>query len=63
MGYILLSYICSKQEVCLEMDEPILDLPEKEQGELLNIYGYPDVEEHCMFLIGVYFYVVFFVFC
>ena len=29
MSSISLSYIFSKQEVCLEMDDPISDLPEK----------------------------------
>ena len=32
MGSCLLVYVCSKQEVWLDMDEPISDLPEKEQG-------------------------------
>ena len=43
MSSCLLVYVFLKQEVCLDMDEPILELPEKEQGELLNIYGYPDI--------------------
>ena len=29
MSSCLLVYVCSKQEVCLEMDEPISDLPKK----------------------------------
>ena len=39
------------------MDEPISDIPPKKQGELLTIYGDHDVEEHCMFERGMYFYV------
>ena len=35
----LLSYLCSKEEVCLEMEDPISDLPQQEQGELLTIDG------------------------
>ena len=44
MSYISLSYPCLKQEVYLDMDEPISDLPPKEQGELLTIDGGPDFE-------------------
>ena len=29
IGSILLLYLCSKQDVCLEMEEPISDLPQK----------------------------------
>ena len=29
MSYISLSYPCPKQEVCLDMDDPKLDLPKK----------------------------------
>ena len=39
-----LVYICWKQEVCLEMDEPISYLSGKEQGEVLTIDGDPDVK-------------------
>ena len=39
-----ISDICSKEEVCLETDEPIPYLPKKEQDELLAIDGYPGVE-------------------
>ena len=35
------------------MDEPISDLPKKEQGELLTIDGYHDDEDPCMFEIGM----------
>ena len=45
MSSILISYLCLKHEVCLEMDDPISDLPKKEQGKLLTIDGYPDHEE------------------
>ena len=44
-----------KEEV--EMDEPKSHLPEKEQGGLLTIHGYPEVVEPCMFVKGMYFYV------
>ena len=44
MSSCSLVYVCLKQEVCLEVDEPISDLPEKEQGKLLTIDGDPDVE-------------------
>ena len=36
------------------MDEPISNLPKKEQGGLLTIYGDPDVEEPFMFERGIY---------
>ena len=49
------SYLCPKQEVCLDKDEPISDLPPKRKGELLNIDGDPDVEEDSMFEIDIYF--------
>ena len=39
------------------MDEPISHLPEKEQGEWLNIVGDPEVGEPCMFGKGIYLYV------
>ena len=44
MSSVSLSYVCSTEEVCLDMDEPILDLPQKEQGGLLTVYGDPVVE-------------------
>ena len=37
------------------MDEPKSNLPKKEQGELLIIDGDPEVENPCMFEIGLYF--------
>ena len=55
MSSILILYLCSKYKVFLEMDDPISDLPEKEQGEMLTIYGYPGVEEPCIFERGMYF--------
>ena len=64
MSYILLLFICSKEDVCLEMDEPIPYFPKKSQGRFLNIYEDPDVEEPCMFEIGIYlsvFYCLFYV--
>ena len=54
MSSCSLVYVCLKQEVCLEVDEPISDLPEKEQGKLLTIDRDPGVEEPCMFEIGMY---------
>ena len=45
----------SKEE--FEMDEPLSHSPEKEQGKLLNIFGYPEVGEPCMFGNGIYLYV------
>ena len=41
MSCVSLSYVCLKEEVYFEMDEPIADLPQKEQGELMTICGYP----------------------
>ena len=41
---ILLSYVCLKEEVCLDMDEPISYLPKKEQGGVFTIEGYPVFE-------------------
>ena len=49
MSSCSLVYLCSKEEVCLEMDEPISNLPKTEQGELLTIDGGSGVEEPCMF--------------
>ena len=60
MSSFSLVYVCSKQKVCLEMDEPIPDLPEKEQGELLTIYGDPDVEESFLKEVCIY---ICFIFC
>ena len=39
------------------MDEPISNLPEKEEGELLTINGDPEVGETCMFGKYMYLYV------
>ena len=53
-------FLSSKEEV--ETDEPISNLPEKERGELLTIYGDPEVVEPCMF--GNFMYLsVFFCLC
>ena len=43
MSCVSLSYVCSKEEVCLEMYEPISNLPQKEQGVFLTIYRDPVV--------------------
>ena len=48
-------FLSPKEEV--EMDEPISFPPEKEQYELLNIVGDPEVGETCMFVKGMYLYV------
>ena len=42
------------------MNEPISDLPKKEQGGLLSIDGDTDAEEPCMFERGMYFCVLYF---
>ena len=42
---VSLSYVCSKEEACLDMDDPISDLPQKQQCELLPTDGDPVVEE------------------
>ena len=52
-SYCLLMFLSSKDEV--DMDEPLSNSPEKEQGELLIIYGDPEVREPCMFQRGMYF--------
>ena len=49
----MLVFLSLEEEV--DMEEPISHLPEKEQGELLTINGYPEVGETCMFLKGMYF--------
>ena len=54
---ISLSYLCSKEEVCLEIYDPISDLHQTEQGELLTIDGDPVVGQGYMFERGVYFFV------
>ena len=63
MNIFLLAYVFSKEEVCLEMDDPISGFTQKEQGELLTIDGDNVVEETCVFERGVYFYVFYFLFC
>ena len=52
IGSSLLVFLSYKEEV--DMDKPILHLPEKEQGELLTIDGDTDVGEPCMFVKGMY---------
>ena len=41
MSSCLLVFLCSKEEV--DMDEPLSNSTEKEQGKLLVIYGNPEV--------------------
>ena len=38
MSYVLLLCVCSKEEVCLDIDDPIAELPQNEQGGFLTIY-------------------------
>ena len=45
MSCVSLPYLFSKYAVFLEMDDPISDLPQNEQGGLLTIDGDPVVEE------------------
>ena len=47
-------YVYSKDELCIEIDEPISDLTQKEQGELLTVDGDTVVEEGSMFERGMY---------
>ena len=54
----LLVFLISKKEV--EMDEPLSNYPEKEQGELLIIDGNHEVGEPCMFGRGMYLYMIYF---
>ena len=51
IGSSSLVYLSLKEEV--DMEEPILHLPEKEEGVLLTINGDPEVGETCMFVKGV----------
>ena len=55
----LILFLCSKEEV--EMDEPLSNSLEKEQGELLIIDGNNEVGEPCIFGRGMYFSVFYFV--
>ena len=45
MSVSSLLYICEKEEVDQEANETTSALPKKEQGVLLAIDEYPDVEE------------------
>ena len=49
-----ISYVYLKEGVCLDMDKPISDLPQKEQGDFLTIDGDPDFKEASMFGRGMY---------
>ena len=51
---VLISYVSSKYDLCLEIYEPISDLHPKQQGELLTIDGDPVVKEGTMFERGTY---------
>ena len=46
---------CLEEEEVLEIDEPILSLPQKEQGGLLTIYGGNVFEEYHMLKRSMYF--------
>ena len=50
-----LVYLYSKEEICLDMDKPISNLPDKEQGDLLTIGGDSDYEDPCTFERGMYY--------
>ena len=39
ISYCLLQYLCLKEEVCLEMDEPISNLPENNMVDFLLSMG------------------------
>ena len=54
-------FLCSKEE--FEMDEPLSNSPQKEQGELLIIDGNTEVGEPCMFVRVIYFYVFYCLSC
>ena len=56
MSYCLLVYVCLKEEVGQDVDEPISDIPQKEQCEILIIDGDPVGEEGSIFERGVYFF-------
>ena len=60
MSCVFILYVCSKEQICLDMDEPIPYLSEKEQAELLTIYGRSVVEAPSIFEKGVYFSVFYF---
>ena len=49
MIYCSLFYLFSKEEVGLEINDTIFNLPKKVEGELLTIDGDPSNEEDRMF--------------
>ena len=49
-----LSYVCEKEEVGEEVDKTIYDLPNRGQGDLLNINGDPVCEVDGTFEKGIY---------
>ena len=49
MSCVLFLCVCSKLEVCLDIYEQISYLLEKDQGDLMTIYGYPSIEELYIF--------------
>ena len=53
-------FLSLKKEV--GMDEALSNYPEKEQGELLTIFGYPEVVEPCMFRKGMFFPIFYFLY-
>ena len=52
MGSSSFVYLSEKEEV--EMKESISHLPQKEEGVLSTINGYPEVGQPCMFVKGMY---------
>ena len=56
IGSILFLYVCSEEEVCFEIDKPLLGLTQKEQCKLLTINGDNVVEEGSMFERGMHLY-------
>ena len=53
----LIQYVHSKDEVCLDFDDPISDLTQKAQGEFLTIVRDTFVEEGSMFKLGIHLYI------
>ena len=60
ISFFPLLYVCSKEDVCIEMDDPISDHNPKKQGDLLTIDRDPVVAEAFVFERGAYFSVFYF---
>ena len=63
MGYSLLSYLFSKEQVGQEVYDTISGLPEIVQGELLTVYGDIFGEEDVMFERGIYLSMFYYLCC